>query len=179
MTEDGVMRHPSFEGMREDKDAKDVHPESLEKTEEVVEKNSRASRVKKAKPANRQENVFRLKPVNSRERKTLLNPKDKTQVREVSGRTLKFSNLDKIFWPHERYTKRDLLNYYYQAAPFILPYLKNRPQSLNRYPNGIKGKSFYQKDVTEIAPEWMKQFPYRTSLGEDKNYIVVEDEASL
>ncbi len=60
-----------------------------------------------------------------------------------------------------------------------MPYLRNRPQSLNRYPNGITGKSFYQKDVTDTAPEWVKQFPYHTSKGEDKNFLVVEDEASL
>jgi bifunctional non-homologous end joining protein LigD len=92
---------------------------------------------------------------------------------------LKCTNLDKIFWPKEKYTKRDMLNYYYQVAPYILPYLKDRPQSLNRFPNGINGKSFYQKDVTGKAPEWIKQFPYHTSDGADKNFLVVEDEASL
>ena len=62
---------------------------------------------------------------------------------------------------------------------YILPYLVDRPQTLNRFPNGIDGKSFYQKDVTKVAPSWIKQFPYRTSLGDDKNYLVVEDEADL
>jgi bifunctional non-homologous end joining protein LigD len=179
MTEDGVMRHPSFEGMREDKSAKDVHEEKPQETEKVIKKVSKGSGLKKGRPAKKPANVFKLKPSNSRERKTLLNPKDKSQVREVSGHTLKFNNLDKIFWSREKFSKRDLLNYYYQVAPYILPYLKDRPQSLNRYPNGIEGKSFYQKDVTEIAPSWVKQFPYHTSLGEDKNYLVVEDEASL
>lgn len=84
-----------------------------------------------------------------------------------------------MFWPGEGYTKRDLLNYYYQAAPFILPYLKDRPQSLNRFPNGIQSESFYQKDVTRTAPEWIKQFPYTTSEGEDKNYLIVQTEADL
>lgn len=164
MTNDGVMRHPSFEGMREDKDAKEVVKEVATPVEKAVNK--------KASPV-------RLTPTTSRGRRTLLNPKDQSQAREINGHELTFSNLNKIFWPKEKYTKRDLLNYYYQVAPNILPYLKDRPQSLNRFPNGIAGKSFYQKDVTATAPDWVKQFPYHTSKGEDKNFLVVEDEASL
>ena len=59
-----------------------------------------------------------------------------------------------------------------QVAPYLLPYLKDRPQSLNRYPNGINGKSFYQKDVTGKAPDWIKMEPYTTSEGDDKNFLV-------
>jgi bifunctional non-homologous end joining protein LigD len=100
-------------------------------------------------------------------------------VKKINGHSLTFSNLDKVFWPEEKYTKRDMINYYYQVAPYILPYLENRPQSLNRYPNGINGKSFYQKDVTGKSPSWIKQFPYHTSDGEDKNFMVPNNEASL
>lgn len=161
LTSDGIMRHPSFKGMREDKDAKNVHPE-------------KAIPLKKASKS-----FLKLPQAKKGERTTLLNPKEKTQVKEVNGHSLKFNNLDKIFWPEEGYTKRDLLNYYYQAAPYILPYLVNRPQSLNRFPNGIKGLSFYQKDVTHYAPAWMQQFPYHTSDDKDKNYLVVQNEADL
>jgi bifunctional non-homologous end joining protein LigD len=84
-----------------------------------------------------------------------------------------------VYWPKEKYTKRDMLNYYYQVAPYLLPYLKDRPQSLNRYPNGINGKSFYQKDITGKAPGWIRMSPYHTSDGEDKNFLVPEDEASI
>jgi bifunctional non-homologous end joining protein LigD len=72
-----------------------------------------------------------------------------------------------------------MLNYYYQVAPYLLPYLKDRPQSLNRFPNGINGKSFYQKDITGKAPDWIKMEPYTTGEGEDKNFLVPEDEASI
>jgi bifunctional non-homologous end joining protein LigD len=157
ITTDGVMRHPSFEAMREDKKAKEV---IREKAVPVVK-----SRM--------------LKAPEEQGRKTLLNPAEVTQVRKVKGHELKFTNLSKIFWPKEKYTKRDMLNYYYQVAPYILPYLKDRPQSMNRFPNGIEGKSFYQKDVTGKAPEWVQQFPYHTSDGKDKNFLVVADEASL
>lgn len=167
LTSDGVMRHPSFQGMREDKAANDVHAEVAIHTEEAVKENK--------KPA---KSPLGLKAGNT-SRKTLLNPTEETQVKAVNGHELKFSNLSKVFWPKEGYTKRDLLNYYYQVADYILPYLKDRPQSLNRFPNGIDGKSFYFKDVTATAPEWVKQFPYTTGEGEKKNFLVVEDEASI
>ena len=144
MTSDGVMRHPSFEGMRTDKKAKDVRKENAIPVEDIKET------TKKEKS-----NKY-TKPITDKDRKTLLNPTDETQVRKINGHEIKFTNLSKIFWPEEKYTKRDMLNYYYQVAPYLLPYLKDRPQSLNRYPNGINGKSFYQKDVTGKAPEWIK-----------------------
>jgi bifunctional non-homologous end joining protein LigD len=118
-------------------------------------------------------------PVKNKTRKTLLNPKDETQVRSFNGHELKFTNLSKAYWPKEGYTKRDMLNYYYQVAPYLLPYLKDRPQSLNRFPNGINGKSFYHKNVTDSAPDWIKLHPYTTSDGEKKNFLVPEDEASI
>jgi bifunctional non-homologous end joining protein LigD len=166
ITSDGVMRHPSFEGMRIDKKAKEVVKEKALKTGEIVNN---------AKPL---KNNF-TKPVGDKGRRSLLNPTEETQVRIINGHELKFSNLGKIFWPKEKYTKRDMLNYYYQAAPYILPYLKDRPQSMNRYPNGIHGKSFYQKDVTNKVPSWIRMEPYRTSEGEDKNFLVPEDEAAI
>ncbi|SEW44618.1 DNA ligase D [Chitinophaga arvensicola] len=162
MTGDGVMRHPSFEGMREDKKAGDVVLEKAARTEAVVA----ASKF--------------VDPVASGPRKTLLNPSDETQVRTVGGHTLKFTNLSKVFWPKQKITKRDLINYYYQAAPFILPYLKNRPQSQNRFPNGIDGKSFYQKDVTGKAPGWIDTYGYHSDAdGEDKQYLLGNNEATL
>lgn len=73
-----------------------------------------------------------------------------------------------------------MFNYYYQIAEYILPYLKDRPMSLNRFPNGIHGPSFYQKDVKGKAPEWVtKTFPYTTSEGEKKEYLVGSDESYL
>ena len=160
ITDDGIMRHPSFEGMRTDKKAKDVMKE-------------KAISVKKVKATKY------TKPVTSTGRKTLLNPTDETQVRTINGHELKFTNLSKVYWPKEKYTKRDMLNYYYQVAPYILPYLKDRPQSLNRFPNGINGESFYHKDITASAPAWIKMEPYTTGEGENKNFLVPEDDAAI
>ncbi len=166
ITQDGVFRHPSFIAMREDKNAKDVILETEIVAREVTEKIENKDKIVTA-------------PDKS-SRKTLLNPNEKTQVKKVNGHELKFSNLDKIFWPDDHVTKRDMLNYYYQVAPYILPYLKNRPQSLNRFPNGINGKSFYQKDVTGKVPDWVSTFPYRAEDDEqDKNYMLGNDDASL
>jgi bifunctional non-homologous end joining protein LigD len=73
-------------------------------------------------------------------------------VRKICGHDLKFTHLSKIYWPEDKVTKRDMFNYYYQVAEYILPYLKDRPMSLNRFPNGIHGPSFYQKDVKVKHP---------------------------
>jgi bifunctional non-homologous end joining protein LigD len=153
MTEDGVMRHPSFEGMREDKDAKDVVREQAVETKKAIKMG---------------------------ERKTLLNPSDESQTRTINGHDLGFTHLSKIFWPKEKYTKRDLLNYYYQVAPYILPYLKDRPQSMNRHPNGINAPGFYQKNVKGKVPDWIETFPYHAEGDkEEKEFLVCTDEASL
>jgi bifunctional non-homologous end joining protein LigD len=165
MTSDGVMRHPSFQGMREDKKASTVVAEKAKPVKEVIGK----SVLHEKKIITRQKKG---------ERKTLLNPTDIQQERSINGHLLKFTNLNKLYWTKEKISKRDMLNYYYQVAPYILPYLADRPQSLNRFPNGINGKSFYQKDVTGKAPDWINTFPY-TSEGIKKNFLVCKNEEDL
>jgi bifunctional non-homologous end joining protein LigD len=183
MTEDGVMRHPSFEGMREDKAAEEVVREKALPTEKVVKeetpaKGSPLARQSRQKTTPLTDKV--LAPTKAKDRKTLLNPTDESQVRSINGHDLHFTNLSKIFWPKEKYTKRDLLNYYYQVAPYILPYMKDRPQSMNRHPNGIAGPSFYQKNVSGKVPGWIETFPYHSAADEeDKEFLVCTDEASL
>ncbi|MCS3800954.1 DNA ligase D [Niastella sp. OAS944] len=165
ITSDGVMRHPSFEGMRIDKKAKDVKADKAKPTKKVI----------KESILHKEKIITRRQPG---ERKTLLNPGEKQQERSINGYTLKFTNLNKIYWPKDKITKRDMLNYYYQVAPVILPYLKDRPQSLNRYPNGITGESFYQKNVMGKIPEWIDTFPY-TSEGIKKSFMVPTREADV
>ncbi|WP_413667367.1 DNA ligase D [Mucilaginibacter sp. Mucisp86] len=171
VTGDGVFRQASFKGMRTDKKAKDVVLETPKHTDETVAEAESADIDKHAKA---------IKPVKDTSRKTLLNPKDETQVREICGHELKFTHLSKIYWPEDGVTKRDMFNYYYQVADYILPYLKDRPMSLNRFPNGIHGPSFYQKDVKGKAPDWVtKTFPYTNGEGEHKEYLVGSDESYL
>jgi len=169
VTGDGLMRHPSFEGLREDKKATEVKAEKASPTKQLVKGQSSLLHKNKI-----------IKKETARDRKSLLHPTEATQVKKINGHELKFTNLDKIYWPKEKITKRDMLNYYYQVAPYILPYLKNRPQSMNRHPNGINGESFYFKDVTGKAPGWVETFLYHSPAdNRDRKYLVAKDEASL
>jgi bifunctional non-homologous end joining protein LigD len=164
---DGSFRHPSFKGIREEKEARKVGREAAVPVDKIVEGSS-SLKNKIAQPAI------------EAERKTMLNPSEETQTRTINSRLLKFPNLSKIYWPDQKVSKRDMINFYYQVAPYILPYLKNRPHTLNRYPNGIKGKSFYQKDVTGKAPDWLKTYSYFSEADQrQKHFPVVTDEASL
>jgi len=172
VTDDGVFRHPSFKGMREDKKAKSVTREIEVPTEEVMD-------TKNPESKNEDKHSEAVSPPKKNNTKTLLNPKDETQVRKIKGHELKFTNLSKIYWPEDKVTKRDMFNYYYQVAEYILPYLKDRPQSLNRFPGGIHGPSFYQKDVKGKAPDWAETFPYENGEGEKKEYLVGTDVDSL
>jgi bifunctional non-homologous end joining protein LigD len=168
MTSDGVMRHPSFEGMRSDK-----KPDSVVIEKEISEEKARG---REKKPG--QKKII-MAPTAGK-LKTLLNPSEETQVKKINGHEIKFTHLSKIYWPKEKLTKRDMLNYYYQVAPYILPYLKGRPQSLNRYPNGISGESFYQKDVKGKVPDWLETFAYHSEADQrEKEFLVATDEASL
>src|SRR5205085_8449277 len=72
------------------------------------------------------------------------------------GRRLKLSNLDKVFWPDEGYTKGDLLTYYFNVADRILPYLKDRPLTMKRMPDGASGPFFYEKNGPPNTPKWMR-----------------------
>jgi bifunctional non-homologous end joining protein LigD len=107
-------------------------------------------------------------------------PGVKEEVVSIKGHDLKFTNLQKIYWPKEKISKRDMLNYYYEIMPYILPYMRNRPQSLNRHPNGINGPNFYQKNVEGKVADWIETYPYTSeSDGERKQFLVCTDEASL
>lgn len=173
LTKDGAIRHPSFKGLREDKTSKQVKRELPVATTAAT-----AEKANHKKPKQKSDTL--LKVPGTRERSTFLNPKESTQTREVNGHEMKFSNLTKVFWPKQGYTKRDLLNYYYRMAPYLLPYLRERPQTLLRHPHGIEGMSFYQKDVTGKVPGWIETTPYFSEAdNRQKHFLVCNDEASL
>jgi bifunctional non-homologous end joining protein LigD len=95
-------------------------------------------------------------------------------------RTVAFSNLDKVFWPGEGYTKGDLIEYYRAVAPWLLAYLRDRPVVLTRYPDGIAGKSFFQKDAPSWKPEWLRtERMWSEDTKREIDYFVADDEASL
>jgi bifunctional non-homologous end joining protein LigD len=110
----------------------------------------------------------------------LLPESAKEATLQIDGHSLKFTNLKKVFYPDEGYTKRDVLNYYDAVAELILPHLKDRALSLKRYPNGIKEEFFFQKATPESYPGWL-----RTELIDSEHnqkpirYVFAEDRASL
>ena len=98
----------------------------------------------------------------------------------VAERTVNVTNPKKVFWPDEGYTKSDLIEYYDAVAPWLLPYLKDRPLVLTRYPDGIKGKSFFQKDAPEWIPSWVKTARIHAhDVNRDIDYFIVNDRESL
>jgi len=98
-------------------------------------------------------------------------------------RTLELSNLAKPFWPDEGITKGDLIAFYRELAPVLVPHLRDRPFTMKRYPDGWQGKHFFQKDAPKHMPEWIKRapFPASTREGEKRTieYALVNDELAL
>jgi bifunctional non-homologous end joining protein LigD len=98
----------------------------------------------------------------------------------MPAKKVEFSNLTKLYWPDDKITKGDLIQYYEKVAPMIVPYMKNRPVSLKRNPNGILDEGFYPKDAGDLAPSWMKTITiHAESTGKDVEYIVCNDKPSL
>lgn len=159
-TDEGVMRQPVFLGLREDKD-----PETV-----IRELPAQPGVPTEQAPA----------PAPAPPPLTRLANSGKDLEVTIGGRRLKLSNLDKVFWPKEGYTKGDLIDYYREVAPVMLPYLKDRPESLYRTPNGITGKGFFQKEAGELPPEWMPtQVIYSDSNKKNIRYFICQEEATL
>jgi DNA ligase D-like protein (predicted ligase)/DNA ligase D-like protein (predicted polymerase)/DNA ligase D-like protein (predicted 3'-phosphoesterase) len=102
---------------------------------------------------------------------------------EAAGRRLRLSNLDKVFWPDEGYTKGDLVAYYFNVAEVILPYLAGRPLTMKRMPNGITGDYFYEKNAPSHTPEWMPRCRVESEGDEARlgynDFLMAEDLAGL
>lgn len=99
---------------------------------------------------------------------------------KIQNRTLALSNLEKIYFPEDGYAKADVIDYYRKISVWILPFLINRPESLHRYPNGINGQDFYQKNVDHQPPRWVKTVSISSDEGRKKiNYLVCQDMPTL
>lgn len=154
LTNEGLMRHASFQGLREDKAAFELNNEDQQHTEEIIEE--------------------------AKEETEFIDTKKESQIVTIDGHDLKLTNLKKIFWPKEKITKGDMLRYYYNIADYMMPYMKDRPQSLNRFPNGINGESFYHKNMGGKVDKWLKTFKrFSESSGEPKDFLICTDTASL
>jgi bifunctional non-homologous end joining protein LigD len=161
-TDDGHMRHPVFVGLREDQDASTVKPETPQRVDLVV--NDSAAGTKNAgRPAVKETDA---KPRPNRQE-------------TISGQVVSLTNQHKVYWPNDGFTKGALIDYYREVAGFILPYLNNRPLSLNRHPNGIQGASFFQRDVSnQPPPPWVETAEFIAD-GKRVRSVLCQDEATL
>jgi bifunctional non-homologous end joining protein LigD len=99
---------------------------------------------------------------------------------EIEGKRLRLSNLNKVYFPGPGLTKRQLLAYYYRMADLVLPYLEDRPLVLRRYPDGIEGEAFFQKEAGESAPEWLTTVAVQSEeRREEVHYFVANNRAAL
>jgi bifunctional non-homologous end joining protein LigD len=98
----------------------------------------------------------------------------------LAGREVSLSNLDKVMYPRVGFTKGQVIDYYTRVARYILPHLKDRPITMKRFPNGIEGKYFYEKDAPSFTPQWVKTYPIpRTSEESMIDYILINDLPTL
>lgn len=107
-------------------------------------------------------------------------PKDEKNIElEISGRILKLTNLSKLFWPALGITKRDLLQYYIDVAPYLLPHLHDRAMVMKRYPNGASGEFFFMKHAPKSRPEWIEICSIEHESGNVIDFVMVQDLPSL
>jgi bifunctional non-homologous end joining protein LigD len=105
----------------------------------------------------------------------------KAQQIRVGKRTIAVSNLDKILYPGKKFSKAKVIDYYLQISKYLLPHLKDHPVTLKRFPEGVFGEYFYEKDAPSFTPEWIKtvRVPRRETAGDDIRYIIVNDLPTL
>ncbi len=158
-TKEGVLRAPVFAGLREDKKAEEVSREEPLTIEPEPEREA--------------VETLRLEPPQ-------FDLRGKEATVEIDGHRLKFTNLEKVYFPKDGWKKRDLLSFYNEVSEWLLPHLKDRPLSLKRYPNGIADEFFFQKNASNHFPEWMRCEPISEHGGAKLNhYPLANDRASL
>jgi bifunctional non-homologous end joining protein LigD len=195
-TADRRLRQPIFLGVRDDKNARDVgmEPASVQKKSTrggtIAQRQARltvAARAKAtAKPSAARKAV--RSPTASRRRAENIDTQSLldqlTQLEKKGGdgsldfgrgRTLKVSNLDKVFFPKEKYTKGDVMRFYARIADFILPTIQDRPLVLKRFPNGIDGESFYQQKASDTTPPEVRVETIETDSGERQPRLIGGD----
>jgi len=175
-TQEQLLRHPVFVAIREDARAEDCQwkqevapetqpPPAANASPDIVRAPEVVGQIIKGK-AQIEAELFRGR----RENITI----------ELDGKRLRLSNLNKVYFPESGYTKRELLAYYYRMADYILPFLRERALVLRRYPDGIRGQAFFQKDAREGLPEWFKTTPIHSDEGDKTiHYATANDLASL
>jgi bifunctional non-homologous end joining protein LigD len=171
------LRHPVFLGFRED-----VRPEDCRvDTEAAVPEPPPAATAPTPQLVQSPSVIGEVLTDPKKIEAELFNGKQENINIELEGKRLRLTNLNKIYFPESGYTKRDLLAYYYRMADTILPFLKDRPMVLRRYPDGIKGEAFFQKDMPPSSPEWLPTvaIPAESRGGGPTNFALCNDRAAL
>lgn len=157
------------------------HPEAHKKKikTEVKAKVEKKSAVKKITKSTRTAHKKAITKIKTSGKQIDMDDEEDQSI-SLNKNTLQITNLQKLYWKKEGFRKGDMINYYLKVASYMLPYLHNRPQSLNRHPNGIAAPNFYQKDVRGKVPDWVKTFDeFSESNNETIQYMVCTNEASL
>jgi bifunctional non-homologous end joining protein LigD len=198
-TADRRLRQPIFLGARDDKDPKEVSLETTSVQKKSAQGGTIARRQARFSTAARARVATKSPPAKvarrasrsgtAREKVDLGSLLEQlTAIEEKGGegsldfgpgRTLKVSNLDKVFFPKEKYTKGDVMRYYARIADFILPVIQDRPLVLKRFPNGINGESFYQQKAPETSPPEVRVDVIETDSGEKQRRIIGGDLLTL
>ena len=183
-TEDGGIRHPVFEGLVEDVEPRTCVYAGAAGSSDGL---SNGAPLRKADPpefgeSNARDPVdARLQPCDSRDNALAPSALSASAAEPARWeRNFKATNLEKLFWPAQGYTKGDLLHYYWTIAEWMLPYLKDRPVVLTRYPDGVEGKSFFQKDAPQFAPPWVRtEKVYSPDSHRDIAHFVLESPEAI
>jgi bifunctional non-homologous end joining protein LigD len=182
-TDDGGVRHPSFKRLLDGVDPRTCvyHGPIADADQTATNGNSDGSSASAAAdsvaptPAVARNSSERSADVTLRRAAPLENGNEM-----APERSFKPTHVDKVFWPAEGYTKGDLIRYYEEIAPWMLPYLKDRPVVLTRYPDGIDGKSFFQKDAPAFAPSWiLTEKIYSEDSRRDISYFILDSPEAL
>ncbi len=179
-TDTGSMRHPVYLGLREDKAAKDVTremPVALDETKKEVNEDKKVPKKKTGDKIKAVKQGPDGKVTKATEKKTT---DKKKATKPDPNEKVTISNPDKVFWPKEKITKGDVIDYYKSISDYILPYLKDRPQSMRRNPNGIKDNGFFQKNVEGTVPDWIEtEKVHSDSTNEEITYLLCQNEDTL
>jgi bifunctional non-homologous end joining protein LigD len=173
-TQEGRLRHPVFMGLRDDKKAEECRKDAEVAAPEPVRENPNVVRA----PAI----VGKVLSTKAQIEAELFKGHAENVTLEIDGKRFRVSNLNKVYFPESGYTKRDLISYYYGMADYVLPFLKERPLVLRRYPDGIKGQAFFQKNMNDSLglPDWFQTVEIDSeSKGQMMPYAMANDRASL
>jgi bifunctional non-homologous end joining protein LigD len=198
-TADRRLRQPIFVGVRDDKAAKDVEIEPPSVQRKTIRANAIAKRqarpnvparakvaTKTLAPKDRPSRAKSVKPLERVDKKAIMGQLSAIEdaggdgtLDFGGGKTLKISNLDKVFFPKEKYTKGEVMRYYTRIEDFILPTIRDRPLVLKRFPNGIDGESFYQQNASETTPPEVRVEVIEAVGGEKQRRFVGGDLLTL